>query len=236
MTISGIGQSMSMSSLYGMQRPSANGMAIKILKDLDTNGDGVLSTAEISKGGKFAQKLLEADSNGDGNVTMDELISNITEKMKNGNMQPPSASDMASRIMDKLDTNGDGVLSADEISKGGKHAQRILGADANGDGNVTMDELISDITEKMKNGNMQPPSASDMASSIMKALDTSGDGVLSTSDTSKSGANSKIIQAADANEDGKVTMEELFAYISKQYGEAQTILETTQSSSLSLVA
>jgi len=159
MTISGIGQSMSMSSLYGMQRPSACDMASKILKDLDTNGDGVLSTDEISKGGKFAQKLLEADANGDGNVTMDELISDITEKMKNGNMppmngmQPPSASDMASHIMDELDTNGDGVLSTDEISKGGKHAQRILGADANGDGNVTMDELVSDISkmgDKMK--------------------------------------------------------------------------------------
>ena len=60
-----------------------------------------------------------------------------------------------------------------------------------------------------------------------------------------------MIQAADANRDGKVTMDELIAYLSGQanqgssaltnmalnyYGDAQTMLEPTQSSNLSLVA
>jgi len=158
MTISGIGQSMSMSLLYGMQKPGASDIASKILKALDTNGDGVLSTDEIRKAGKHAKHILGADANGDGTVTLDELISGITKKMESGTMalppmdgmQPPGVSDIVSNIIDELDTNGDGVLSAVEISKGGERAQRLLGADANGDGNVTKDELLSQITEDMK--------------------------------------------------------------------------------------
>ena len=151
MTISEIGQSMSMSSLVGtQQQPSASNIASRIMGKLDTNGDGVLSTEEIGKGKKHGHKILEADTNEDGTVTLDELLSYISNNMGNMSpmMQPPDASDRAKHIMDELDTNGDGVLGADEISKGGKRAQRIRGADADGDGNVTMDELVSDISKK----------------------------------------------------------------------------------------
>jgi Ca2+-binding EF-hand superfamily protein len=234
-----------------MNRPSASDIASKIMKKLDTNGDGVLSADEISKS-DHAKQILGADANGDGNVTLDELLADISKHQPGSmdGMQPPSASDMASKIMKELDTNGDGVLSTDEIGKS-DHAKQILGADANGDGQVTMDELVADISKHQQN--MQQPSAEDIANSIMNKLDTNKDGVLSTSDitsglikgaTSTSGAGksgksstSTIIQAADANGDGKVTMEELLAYIAKQYSENQTTLGTEeQSSTLSLVA
>jgi Ca2+-binding EF-hand superfamily protein len=151
MEISEIGQSMSFLSLVGtQQQPSASNIASSIMDKLDTNDDGVLSTEEIGKSKKNGQKILEADTNEDGTVTLDELLSDISKNM--GNMPPmmqqPDASGIAKHILDELDTNGDGVLSSDEISKGGKRAQRILGADADGDGTVTMDELVSDISKK----------------------------------------------------------------------------------------
>jgi len=207
-----------------MKPPSASDMASKIMKELDTNGDGVLSTDEISKSGEHAKDILGADADGDGNVTLDELLADISKHQPGmGGMQPPSAEDMASRIMEELDTDGDGVLSTDEISKSTEHSKDILGGDADGDGNVTMDELVADISKHQENmGGMQPPGA--------------GGGVSSTSGAGTSGENSNIIQPADTNEDGKVSMEELLAYISKQYDEAQTMLETEQSSNLSLVA
>jgi Ca2+-binding EF-hand superfamily protein len=240
MTVSGLGQSMSILSMLQMKLPSANDIASKIMKKLDTNGDGVLSADEISKGGERAKMILGADANGDGNVTLDELLADISKHQKGSmeGMQPPSASDIASKIMKELDTNGDGVLSTDEISKSGQNAKMIQAADANGDGKVTMDELIADISKNQQSiGKMHSHhGAGGMVGRIMDALDTNGDGSLSTSDTSTSGANSTIIQAADANKDGKVTMEELLAYISKQYGETQTMTETEQSSNLSLVA
>ena len=41
---------------------------------------------EIDSGGTAAQSLLSADTNGDGVVTPDELLSYITKKMENGKM------------------------------------------------------------------------------------------------------------------------------------------------------
>jgi Ca2+-binding EF-hand superfamily protein len=137
MTVSGIGQGMAMSFLYGMQKPSASDMVSKIFEELDANGDGVLSADEISKAGKKAQNIIGADANGDGVVTKDELSADITKKM---------ASHRAHHIMSKLDTNGDGSLSTDEINNGGSVAQSILPADTNGDGVVSMAELIAYLT------------------------------------------------------------------------------------------
>jgi len=137
MTVSGIGQSTAMSFLYGMQKPSASDMVSKIFEELDTNGDGSLSASEISKAGKHAKDILAADANGDGLVTKDELSAEITKKM---------ASHKAHHIMSKLDTNGDGSLSTDEINNGGSAAQSILPADTNGDGVVSMAELIAYLT------------------------------------------------------------------------------------------
>jgi len=236
MSVSGVGQSMSMLSMLQMKPPSASDMANKIIGDLDTNGDGALSTDEISAGGEQAQKILSADSDGDGNVTLDELLADISKNQQNiGGMQPPSAEDMANSIIEEFDTDGDGVLSTDEISASGEHAQDILGADADGDGTVTMDELVIDISEHQPMGGMQPPSVEDIASGIIDELDTDGDSALSTDEISASGESSTTIQAADANEDGTVTMEELIAYLSEKYGESQTMMDE-QSSSLSLVA
>jgi len=83
MTISKIGQNMPMPGMCRMGPPSASDMACRVMDDLDTNGDGILSIEEISKGGERAQKILDADADGDGIVTKDELISKITEDMEN---------------------------------------------------------------------------------------------------------------------------------------------------------
>lgn len=83
MAISEIGQNMPMPGMCGMRPPSASDMSSRVIDDLDTNGDGVLSIEEIRKGGERAQKILDADADGDGNVTEDELISKITKDMQN---------------------------------------------------------------------------------------------------------------------------------------------------------
>src|ERR1700759_4404252 len=57
---------------------------------------------------------------------------------------PPSASDVASNLIDALDTNGDGVVSAEELQKGltaggsnADAASAIAKIDSNGDGSVS---------------------------------------------------------------------------------------------------
>jgi Ca2+-binding EF-hand superfamily protein len=260
MTISEIGQSASMSSLYGTQRPSSTEMANTILKELDSDGNGALSTDEIGKGGKRAQRILGADADKDGTVTLDELLSDISKNIGNmpTMMQPPDDSDKASHIMDELDTNGDGVLSTEEIDNGGERAQVILGADADKDGTVTLDELLSDISKNI--GNMQPPNDGDMASHIMDELDTNGDGILSTEEIGNGGERAQRILGADADGDGNVTADELVSDISKKkdeqnqsgqadqsvfdltsmalsrYSSAQTLLDAVQTTTLAMVA
>lgn len=125
--------------------------------------------------------------------------------------KPPSASDMANHIMKELDTSGDGSLNADEINAGGDKAKRILGADSNKDGQVTMDELLADITKNQQAKHVGRFEHG-MAQGIMKALDSNGDNQLSTDEISKS-SDATEIQAADANGDGTVTMQELLAYL-----------------------
>ncbi|MGD0077627.1 MAG: hypothetical protein ABSB91_03260 [Sedimentisphaerales bacterium] len=230
MTVSAIGQNMSMFSLYGMQKPSASDIVSKIFEKLDTNGDGSLSADEISKAGKRAKNILGADANGDGIVTQDELLSDITKKMNNGMtplmgmMQPPSADDIAGKIIDNLDTNGDGVLSTDEINNGGDLAQRILKADSNGDGVVTKDELVADIEKHMasRQAHGHHHSLGDIAGKIMDELDTDGNGELSTDEINNGGDSAKAIQPADTNGDGVVTMTELIAYLSQTTVGSQT--------------
>ena len=87
MTVSGIGQGMAMSLLYGMQKPGASDMVSKILEDLDTNGDGSLSADEISSGKSTSStsassasstssstSISAADTNNDGVVSLTELM------------------------------------------------------------------------------------------------------------------------------------------------------------------
>jgi Ca2+-binding EF-hand superfamily protein len=212
MDVSAISQSMSLLSMFKPQSKDATGMAKSLMEKLDSNEDGSLSTDEISKAGDLAKKILGADSNGDKSVSLEELIADITKQ----DDRPPMMGDpkeMASKIMSELDTNKDGVLSSDEISNGGEKASRISGADKDGDGQVTLDELTEDISTN-ESKRMKGQGAEMAAKAVMKAFDSNKDGSLSSSEIDDSGESSSYIQAADANNDGKVTTEELMAFLS----------------------
>jgi hypothetical protein len=128
---------------------------------MDTNHDGTLSAAEIADS---ATTLLMLDKKGDGTVTMEEFLGprpgrghggpggdqnggptadqspgggpqdgNGPGNQGKGHRHPPVPA-----IFAALDTNGDGVLSADEIANAPKN---LLKLDKNGDGQLTPDEL-----------------------------------------------------------------------------------------------
>lgn len=81
--ISQIGQNMPIPGMSGMGPPSASNIASRVIDELDTNEDGVVSEDELIKAGKLALKILDADADGDGCITKDELISKISEEMEN---------------------------------------------------------------------------------------------------------------------------------------------------------
>lgn len=165
MDVSAIGQSVisSMFQTGSSKKPDAASMAKSLMEKLDTNSDGSLSADEISNApDDLSTKIAGADSDQDGSVSLEELVADITKFEENRPQMPPppppteeNAEDMAGNIIDELDTNKDGVLSIDEILAGGEKAEKILEADSDGDGQVSKDELVEDITkmqQQMKTG------------------------------------------------------------------------------------
>ena len=60
--------------------------------------------------------------------------------------QLPDAQEVSSRIIQKMDQDGDGLLNTSEL---GKHAERLAGADQNEDGLIGQDELVQQMEAKM---------------------------------------------------------------------------------------
>lgn len=117
-------------------RQRMSGLTEAGFKRLDRNGDGFLTQADSLSGPAGLDKdLAKADRNDDGRVTLDEARTLF--------------SGMTKFEFDRLDRNGDGVISeADRFEGIWDVNDRAAGgeavsADVNGDGQVTYDELVS---------------------------------------------------------------------------------------------
>ena len=160
--------------------------AAAALKKLDKDSDGKLTQEELRpqfggpggqsgfgsrgrpSGGDFVERLMSADKNSDGKVTKDELP------------------ERAQRMLERVDTNGDGAIDRQEAEaaakqfqqgsgrrpeggdrpdsggpgRGGDFVQRLMDNDKNGDGKVSKDEL-PEFLQRM-----------------MERFDTNGDGAV----------------------------------------------------------
>lgn len=119
-----------------------------LIMALDANHDGVISADEIANAPAALKTL---DKNGDGQLTFDEYMGPPPGKHGNGGTNapagPPQDEQNGSRhpkhpvppMVAALDTNGDGIISADEIANA---SASLLTLDKNGDGQLTRDELM----------------------------------------------------------------------------------------------
>ncbi|MDP9131683.1 MAG: EF-hand domain-containing protein [Nitrospirota bacterium] len=112
---------------------------------MDTNGDGQLSPDEHAVG---AKKMFDTmDANKDGTVTsgeMDAAHEKVTGKKA-------TKADMSSAEKIKVvDTNGDGMLTADEHAAGSKKMFDKM--DTNKDGFVSKTEFAAGHAKMMKKG------------------------------------------------------------------------------------
>ena len=153
--------------------------------------------------------------------------------------QRPDSAKMAEDLFSKLDSTGKGYIEESDLTSalsslsskdGTASASEIFSQlDSDSDGKVTKDELSSSLqklSESLDNqfnqmrmqGAMPPPPPDEAQSSdegLTKAELTSQLSQMGTTDTTGSSLMSKIVEnfdAADTNEDGKVSLQEAVAY------------------------
>jgi len=111
---------------------------------LDTNHDGVVTQDEFVAAA--TARFQQVDTQGTGRVTANEIASSPQAAER--------ASRMAAHVVQRLDTNGDGVVSQDEFLAAAK--KRFSHLDRNGDGFIDADELPA---HRWAHGGKAPPAA-----------------------------------------------------------------------------
>ncbi len=243
--ISGAGRLAGAQQVQSTQRPPAgpepdvSGMSQNIMDLLDTDGDGSLSSEEISS---LTGQLEDADSDSDGQVSQDELLAALSSGMQNsqamagpgmmaGPPPPPDSGQISAQMISSLDTDGDGSLSQSEL---GDLSEQLAPADTDSDGLISQDELATAIEAQMQSlseedsasgmqqaGPPPPPppapmDATSMSDQLISQLDTDGDDALSQDEL---GDLSESLADADTNGDGVVSREELLNALSSKLDE-----------------
>lgn len=168
---------------------------------------------------------------------------------------PPKAEDIASNLVDSLDTNGDGEVSADEIAAAFGQAglstdgvkDAVASLDTDGNGSLNTDELTGAVEKRIAAHGPPPggpppggppPNADDAASTLLSAFDEDEDGGLSLSEIAKGlGVDdedkdqlSQLFSSLDSDSDGALSSDELSFAIQADMDRAKTAY--TQSAQL----
>eukprot|EP00931_Biecheleriopsis_adriatica_P005213 TRINITY_DN106745_c0_g1_i1.p1 TRINITY_DN106745_c0_g1~~TRINITY_DN106745_c0_g1_i1.p1 ORF type:complete len:1306 (-),score=323.81 TRINITY_DN106745_c0_g1_i1:42-3959(-) len=142
-----------------------------LVKQQDADGDGVLSQEEFSKlqaenAGLANLDFSEVDKDGDGVISQSELQGVVDwdalatppePKDAEEREQEEAVEQVSEEIIKRLDADGDGEISREEVEKlkesnPGLSQLDLSKLDADGDGKLTKEEIKSAITEEVQAG------------------------------------------------------------------------------------
>lgn len=102
--------------------------------ELDTNGDGQVTAAELEALGQ--KRFEQSDTDGDGFVTLEEMKANMLKQAEE------RFEKHGAKMLERKDANGDGKLSFEEMSPNETRKEKMFGhMDANGDGAISEAEF-----------------------------------------------------------------------------------------------
>lgn len=185
-----------------LPQPGSSGQA----RPLRGDGGGGQNFAAATMGSLLsmqenrAEKIFSgADSNGDGTLTADEIATDMAAHAPPGASASADTATMAANLVSKADANGDGVLSLDEFKAAapphGAHGGGDMDAaakkkdplDTNGDGKVSMAELLASLQSTTSTQTGFSSDASSMLAKLISQL---------TADLTSSSATSTTAVAA----------------------------------------
>ena len=180
--------------------PPASGgranFALRAIQKMDTNGDGRVSLDEYLAAATVHFKSL--DSQNKGSIDAADLASSKMALMR--------IDHRANALVKRLDTAGNGYVTQDEFVAAAQ--KRFARLDKNGDGKLTPDELGSrDRHGADSSTGAAPGKGAQAASKRFAAIDTNHDGVV-TLDEYVAAAQARFAKL-DLQHNGKVTASEI---------------------------
>ena len=200
------------SSTRAQDQPPAAPDAAQLFEQLDANKDGQLARDEVSPERRrlFERLLRTADKDGNGTLSKDEFVAGMAANPRPATGAAAPAGGQPERprlerlnpdvLFARLDRNGDGKITRDELPQERREfLERVLArADRDGDQAITKQELA------------------DSLEAISRGL--RGDG------GPDGGPNAdRIFERLDANKDGKLTVDEAPEFLRERF--AQLIAE-----------
>lgn len=189
------------------------GAALPAFSDLDTDGDDVISAAEMTA--FHSAKFTGADSNGDGFLDLAEL--GAMAKAPGPRRPMPTAeriAGMVEKLMARADKNGDAVLSRDEVK--GPFAHKFDTVDADSDGVVSAEELQASILKRAE-GHGPRLSVEERVAKMLEHADKDGDGMLDVDEAKPQNA-TRFLRRMDSDEDGAISKAEWDAAVAHRRG------------------
>lgn len=190
-------------------------MAEEFFKRSDANGDGKLTLEEAPEQFKpiFQGMLRRAGKGEEGAMTLEEFKQASTGGMAPGGF-PGTAMPRA------LDTDRDGKLSKDELSKAVEEFGKL---DRNGDGGLDPRELSGFGERANPNVNRNDfPNVDKMVDGIFERYDADKDGKLTDKEMAEMRERTKErMKAWDADQDGAVSKEEMTAAMKRSVQQSE---------------